>query len=635
MVIINLRKENEGFDAEALTQAIRDVKEVGQGTARKNRRIQVLAAVDHDGVLAAKIMTFLLNQLNIDYSLRPVRDNDDISRYITQAAGSSEPPKSIITLNCGANYRWEDNFEDKGVVGDVNVIVIDSHRPVILSNVSSNRVLILDDDPFNLSNKQIIPSDSEPESESEEYSQPEDSQISRKRVRNADDGRAVKKSRIKEYYEKRGTFFVNPAAVTVYMACNFLHYRCCDMLWCACVSLSAHYDLGMISSDAFGVSVIDLLRCHRCLSDQVGEESNFDDIDPDVVTRNEDDMHYPIVYNKEISAPLLRHWSLWEALYHTPYVFGRLHLHQEIGKNNLKEFFAQCDILPLEYSDQYKQMSWDIRRDLIERCERHREDFRMPDIVKYHLSRHYPDVPKNAPPQTPSTVSQLGGYEGALILYALLENDIEATIPETVHVTANPPVELLEEVRACLYKGIISNFHRAYDTALFRNYALVSEGLYNAIQIQELLVRQGNMILQGKLNPRVGDYFRCAVVKHVVDPIFRRPSVARRLALWLVDTTLRAEERLPQLVAVQDPLRRIYLCVGVPARYAGGRPRSRDEYRTLNKFSKILQDTVRLSQVRAVHKAFDEASIEIYDVDFPAFRSALQRSYGEDDRMAE
>eukprot|EP00397_Hematodinium_sp_SG-2012_P008701 GEMP01008768.1.p1 GENE.GEMP01008768.1~~GEMP01008768.1.p1 ORF type:complete len:613 (+),score=103.44 GEMP01008768.1:85-1923(+) len=593
------------------------LQQLCQGTARNGRRVQILAAADPDGVVSAKILVFLLNQLMIDYSLRPVKDNEDIHKYIAQVAQSCEPPPVIICLNCGANFRWDD-LEEKGVSEDVKCLVIDSHRPVKLSNASerAQRVIIIDDDPEDRSCD--IPSDSESDSESQndELQSPggeiECSQPSRKRQRNAHSSRTAKKSRIKKYYD--GTFFANPAAVTVYRACDLLEYRSADMLWCACVSLTAHLDLGMMSRTLFQRVANDLEDYIYRLSLDIGVNSRRPNLAGDAL------QHYPIRFEKEINAPLFRHWSLWEALFHSNYVYGSLQLYRDRGVNNLKEFLALCGIVPQEYNNHFMRMNWSVRKNLIESFQQYMHEFQLDNITSMQFNRQYPDVPKNAPQNTPTTLSYLGASECALMLESLLDNDVESTTLEAIRVSGKNPDAL--QVREWLHKGIVNNFYRAYDASMFRNYTLLSESLHNAIKIQELLEQQALQIISERTNADFGG-FRCVVLEHVLDPILRRPLMVRRLALWFVDVMYRYKDKraqvevLPQVVAVKDPLRRLFVCVGVIGN---------GEDNEKNEFSERFRHVIRMSGCRCTPQSrmFDESMIEVFDADFLNFLKALK-----------
>ena len=68
---------------------------------------------------------------------------------------------------------------------------------------------------------------------------------------------------------------------------------------------------------------------------------------------------------------MLRHWSLYEALTHSRYIFTRLGLHGEHGRFKLDQWLARMGIPLEEAKQQYSYMKPQVREELQERMEQY------------------------------------------------------------------------------------------------------------------------------------------------------------------------------------------------------------------------------------------------------------------------
>jgi len=610
----------ESCSADFLKEQFEILQKMCQGTRRKGKSVMILAACDPDGVMSAKIAVHIMQQMFIDYSMRPVRNNLDITTYVHQLARSADPPTIILCVNCGGNFPWMNYFEEKGVDQSVICVIIDSHRPFKLSNTRDRegRVHILDDDVNNQSAD--IPSDSESESDGEEESEDNPSQISRKRYRNDPGIRRAKKARIKQYYG--GTYYGNPVAYTLYKACDRMKLYSGDLLWCAAVSLTSHLDLGFISKGVFNRLSTDMEAFIKNTNEAPGKkESSVDTLqEPEREMCGRD----PIFFEKELNAPLYRHWTLWEALSHSHYLYGRLKLDGSKGAKILKELLAQCDLTPDVYNRLYFSMDFAARENLVEKLDTliSKAEFQIPDLTSIQFTRKYPSVPKNVEKNVPPSINYLTAIESGMMMEAQLANDIEHLVPETCRGSHKLTDEDRKQLPQWLHEGAKANFYLAYDSALFRSYTLLARAMADSIEIYRKIHHQCRQILDQKRN-YVFSGFRYVKLDHLVDNIFRQPLMIRRLALWLINVRISAckksrdrDEVYPQLVGVHDPTRKVYTFVGVMP--SGGSEK--------NTFSERFRHAFKMSNCRGTAQSsfFDGGMCEVMDADYTNFFNVLK-----------
>eukprot|EP01038_Epipyxis_sp_PR26KG_P005061 gene5061-7065_t len=139
-----------------IDQSYNDIKQ--QSCGRQACTVMIFVAYEPDAMASTRMLTQLLRNDNIAYSIRPIINLEDMQHtyrsYLTQDI------KTIILVNCGAIYNIPKLFDlDRG--GDVRCFILDNHRPIHLSNIYSNfNVVVFDgDDELAIEEDDNIPSD--------------------------------------------------------------------------------------------------------------------------------------------------------------------------------------------------------------------------------------------------------------------------------------------------------------------------------------------------------------------------------------------------------------------------------------------------------------------------------------------
>lgn len=106
----------------------------------------ILVAPDIDALCACHILTYLLRNDFISFTLIPVDGYHAISRLNEEKIQQNDNLRSIVLINCGAMIPLHKIFFANTSARDIQYYVIDSHRPMHLSNVYDQGQIILFDD---------------------------------------------------------------------------------------------------------------------------------------------------------------------------------------------------------------------------------------------------------------------------------------------------------------------------------------------------------------------------------------------------------------------------------------------------------------------------------------------------------
>lgn len=236
---------------------------------------------------------------------------------------------------------------------------------------------------------------------------------------------------------------------------------------------------------------------------------------------------------------LLRHWSLYDSMLHSPYLSAKLHIWSDAGRKRLAKLLAKMGVSLVQCKQSYTHMDMDLKKDLRQKL--------LTVAPMYGLDGLVP------PPS-----SSYGGYdkEGwgfvrcwgwkaclsaadvAVIIGAMLEvgTHVPGTfqsgngqLPTPRHSPSASNASSAEEITAA--EEALERFYSAYDallapTALTHNIPL-AQSLHRAI------LRTGTSLLQ-KRQLRNLRAFRMALVKEGPDvALFTNPGALMKLALWV------------------------------------------------------------------------------------------------------
>ncbi len=371
-----------------------------------------------------------------------------------------------------------------------------------------------------------------------------------------------------------------------------------------------------------------------------------------------------IAVDFEYQFMLYRHWSLYEAMLHSPYVASKLLLWWAHGRQRLDELLAKmgfsltqckyvqadrphsllpfysilfysirrCHLTPIALNspshnrrrEAFKYMDADLKARLRDELDAHQDDFGLDEVfyLSFHRRMHY-----GAAVSAADVV-----YSVAALLEAWQGPPGSAADPAALLAAARTS----EEEAAAAQRIFTARFHEAYDALSGQDEAKLTEGVHLAMALQKAVFRLA-VSLHDKKAVRNLDHFRWTVVHNNLasaeDYLLTQPMAITRLAQLMIDVSReeksRAQQRQgpnaralwrPKPFLVFAERRNTYLVVGVPC------PDQRGEV-VKHCFASLFRLAADGCKARYRHDGFDSAVLEIDKDSATRFTESLFLAY--------
>ncbi|KAJ3274460.1 hypothetical protein HK104_004085, partial [Borealophlyctis nickersoniae] len=206
------------------------------------------------------------------------------------------------------------------------------------------------------------------------------------------------KDLLRNYYNE-GTSYGMSTAGLMYTMATQLGRSSADLLWLSIIGLTDQYLQDRVSSHRYN-TFVDALKEEVRRYDVVSESQDISDIDSlfgepigglagesNGAARSADDR--TIRCEKEFRLMLLRHWNLYDSMYHSPYVASKMGIWVEKGRKRLINCIVKMGLPHTEASQNYSEMSLSHKRTLNAKLLAMAESNRMRDIVFPSFNRVY------------------------------------------------------------------------------------------------------------------------------------------------------------------------------------------------------------------------------------------------------
>mmetsp|Transcript_114196 Transcript_114196/g.333872 ORF Transcript_114196/g.333872 Transcript_114196/m.333872 type:complete len:653 (-) Transcript_114196:113-2071(-) len=649
MVVRNVRA-NEG---RALLEMLDALRQGAQGSS--SITVRILAAADHDGVCAAKILVTVLQQAGVKYTVVPVTANSEIIEHLSQLEEDAEV-RSLVLLNCGAALDLERILEECAAPAELMCFVIDAHRPLLLANLSvrHQRVVVLDDDPIAEASGirppveeedagASQPTDAEPSEAGDSDAEKEnvidgapkpDGQAREERKRRRESERQVrierKRQRINEYYLT--SYCATPTALSLFKLARQAAPASQDLLWLAAVSLVGYHDQGLVSEVEYNrLNWEELKETNDRTAESAfsGSQAASGTV-PDAASDDEDPAparrpparrsreKRSLRFENDLRMTLYKHWSLEESMTHSSYFYGMLELHRDKGLRSLKNFFATAGIPPSDYRQMFSCMQMKNQKSIQSKFRTFGKAYGLSE-GKMFLEQFVRDLGPLGEMYRALYLNEVSCLDAAHVVLAML-----GSVPGSLSgskADGLPQDSAGQKNTAAINElerqAMVTNFWRAFDAVLCKEPQTLRDGIAEAVEVAKAVQAQGRLIRDTKAMHRSSSFHWCKIEQPT--DIFRHHLSVRRLAVWLLHVmyTYRPDSRSteqPLLVIVRDKVRDTYLCVGAtPTRFS-----EQDEFGNL--FRTVLR---RDSTLKYRYDFFDKSCIEIAADDFDRFWELL------------
>ncbi|MCJ1259501.1 hypothetical protein MMC24_007339 [Lignoscripta atroalba] len=273
---------------------------------------------------------------------------------------------------------------------------------------------------------------------------------------------------------------------------------------------------------------------------------------------------------------LIRHWSLYESMLHSPYLAARLHLWKDAGVKRLRKFLAKMGVSLVQCRQSYTHMDMDLKRDLRKKLLEYAPQYGLDGLVP--------------PPAAGGRGREGWGFVRSWGWKACLSAiDVGVIVGAILEVGKsgvrsaensgnwdrgrNDKKELVDEDGSQEGEEWVRRFWDAYDA--LDNVEGLKQALPTAQHLHRAILRTGSSIMEKeKESIRHLAAFRMAIVKEGPDVLlFTHPSTLTKLALW-VGEALAEQERekrgeigkggkaTPFVMATLHEARGVYVVVG-------------------------------------------------------------------------
>lgn len=555
--------------------------------------VTVVTSCDGDAMAAQRIWARIFDRFFVQFKAIPLRSYDILQKLFEKEA---DREMSWILLNCGGSEdltQWIHPENHK-------VYILDNHRPLHLRNIESNRVFIFDDG--NTQAEYLLKfaakqrkrrrygseagdhfpdseTDSRASEDEEEATAPEEGSHKRK---------PMSKEAEREYY--RGSYYGLSAAATAYQLAEQLNLANeADVLWMAIFGITEQFLFHKIPKDMYRQQILLFQECvHTRLLHKPTSVTFGDGYKAPKFNEGR------IVADDEFRFILLRHWSLYESMWHSQYVASKLGLYNnEKGKQQLDTLLSKVGIPPEHRMSAYSALPDADQKSLKAKMGEYGKAYGLKDFTFRSFFKHQ-------------------GYGSALSA---------ADLVYCVAAILEQPAETEADFRR--------HFWRAYEALQSDALPAVKEGIALAKAQQGALVRQATLLMAKSGLINCGP-FRVGYLGEATDAAdlecLRRPDILKRMARFLSDVkacqpapatkATKPPQDKPLLLAAKNTQTGYWTVVGVDREKSDG---------TLgrNKFSVTFPTAALKSRAKCMTDGVDPTAIEVHQDSLRQFIDAV------------
>ncbi|OOF95477.1 hypothetical protein ASPCADRAFT_49256 [Aspergillus carbonarius ITEM 5010] len=463
---------------------------------------------------------------------------------------------------------------------------------------------------------------------------------------------------LQSYYSS-GTSYSEPISSLVYSLASELGREDNDLLWLAIVGVSS-LELSGRTMSGRGERIRQILR------DEVLRLNPPDPYERDRDIRGEINGVIPttarsptdksIRLSPEPRFILVRHWSLYDSMLHSPYLASRLHVWTENGKKRLHKLLAKMGISLNQSHQSYTHMDMELKRVLRQRLLKYAPMYGLDGLVPPEASGHAASREGWGFVRCWGWKACLSATDVGVIIGAILEVGPEEApglwdVKRASRTAQTPNDDGSTESDLA---SLLPRFWSAYDALSLTSESptLLQTSLPLAQHLHRAILRTGTSLL-AKHQIRHLRAFRIAVVKDGPDvKLFTNPGALTKLALWVAEA-IRVQERergdtvkvgrrralgTPLVLAGLDEDRGLYVVVensdgeeeDTEESSSESESESEDEqdlrtnkHLLRNRFGIAFQEVVQETSARVRIDSFEHCVVEVQKEDLGGFLEAL------------
>ncbi|KAG0649435.1 Suppressor of nda4 [Hyphodiscus hymeniophilus] len=272
---------------------------------------------------------------------------------------------------------------------------------------------------------------------------------------------------------------------------------------------------------------------------------------------------------------LIRHWSLYDSMLHSPYLSARLHIWSDVGRKRLNKLLARMGISLVQCKQSYTHMDMELKRGLRSQLLKYSDMYGLDDLVpaadtdgkdRGGMKEGWGFV------RSWGWRATLSAQDVGVVVGAILEVGKKAVASlENGGYDRREAKETTDEDGTLEGEEWVGRFWAAYDA--LENIEDLKAALPTAQHLHRAILRTGTSIIE-KRQIRHLRAFRMCVVKDGPDvALFTHPAALTKLALWIGEAIAEQEREskgklghggrgTPLVVAGLNDSRGVYVVVG-------------------------------------------------------------------------
>ncbi|UYV66717.1 CDC45 [Cordylochernes scorpioides] len=523
--------------------------------------VLIFVNYDVDAICSTRILQYLLKCDNIEYTLIPVYDKDELIKSYQTYKDTFE---NIILINCGGNIDIVETFQPDE---ETKFYILDNHRPLDIYNIyNESQVCFLN---------QL----------EEEAPLPKYEELFREDLDEVDDESDLtpevleKRREIREWINKRHellfayqqfSYHGTPSSMIMFDLAWKMSRDNNELLWCAIIGLTDLYFHSKLDFVSY-MSEVSKLQPHVVRHNQRLENSE--------VTVNS----LKISYEKELRLFLYRHWTLMESLRHSIYTKCQLRLWSVKGDKKLKELLAEIGVPLSQAKQRFTSMELTYRSNIKSWLEDISEKYNLSEMLFASFNSQF------------GYKINLNAVDHTIILSTLLETSLKGVRFDQRFWDALDALSHLNE--GALRKGMKHAFKRM--TAIFSQIQVILDRklIVSAGPFLYTVIQEGTPDLQYFSFP-----ISLALLAHFLLQIYVSRSASQKL------------NHLPLVLAAPFEDSDHLLVVGVP-------PIAEESFR--NFFGKAFEQVAQQANCGLHQPFFDLCMVKLCKADKSRFFDAL------------
>ncbi|PNP85521.1 hypothetical protein FNYG_00577 [Fusarium nygamai] len=272
---------------------------------------------------------------------------------------------------------------------------------------------------------------------------------------------------------------------------------------------------------------------------------------------------------------LIRHWSLYDSMLHSPYLFSRLKTWSEAGIKRLHKLLAKMGVSLAQCKQSYTHMDMMLKRELRAKLLKYGS--------LYNLDEMVPSVDTDGKDRAGAKDgwgfvrswgwrATLSAQDVGVVIGALLEVGKHVQSPDPAVTPSQAGRDAEEEAEfAAQGEEWIERFWEAYDA--LENIDALKAGLPTAQFLHRAIYRTGTSLINKKQIKHLRAFRMCVVKEGPDVSLFTHPAALTKLSLWIGEALAEQEREThgklshggrgtPLVVASLNEKRGVYVVVG-------------------------------------------------------------------------